>query len=396
MTTLTTPANASVTIDAAPIGALSLGAQNIAPLDPGMGERVEVQVEAFIESLLAADVHSEDFRKRMDSAFKLGRREVAEATRLNSSFLKQSYRGITQSAAFDSMARLRTIMDDLDPGKQGDLMSANRIFGIFPGGTKLKAYLRRFQSAENQISALIEQLAAAQDDMERDVVALDEARVQLWAVMRNLTAAAHFAKVLGQKLHDKVHELRATEPLRAKALEQEALYYAAQNLEGILSQQAVTTNGYLALGPLKKTARELSIGIDRLKTTGMTALAIAQMLAVATGNQKRVQTAFTESKEIVSNLMVQTSVELGQHVHAVGKNASDPLIEIGKLQSVFDNTFKALDAMNNFRSAAIANMMKSNDMLEALIQKSKEHVDCASAVSGAAKPDPALAGPVAL
>jgi uncharacterized protein YaaN involved in tellurite resistance len=380
----------------APLSVAEPVASEIAPLDPDTRERVEAQVDAFVEALLSADLHSEDFRKRIDSAFKLGRREITEATRMNSSFLKQSYRGLSDTVAFESMARLRTIMDQLDPGKQGDLLSVNRFFGIIPGGTKLKAYLRRFQSAESQIAVLIEQLAAAQDDLERDVIALEEAKGQLWTAMQNLRAAGHFAKVLQDKLQAKVEQLRHTVPLRAKALEQEALYYAAQNLEGILTQQAVTTNGYLALDPLKKTARELSIGIDRLKTTGTSALAIAQMLAIATGNQARVQAALTASKAVVSHLVVQTSVQLGQHVQSVGKNASDPLIEIGKLQTVFDNTFKALDVMDNFRSAAIANMVKNNAALETMIEKSKRYVERASSASATGSPDPALAGPVAL
>lgn len=397
MTTLmTTTEAASMPAPSSPISPHQVSAHEIAPLDLDTVKRVEAQADAFINALLTTDLNSEDFRKRMDSAFKLGRREIGEATRLNSSFLKQSYRGIGESAAFESMARLRAIMDELDPGKQGDLMSINRLFGIIPGGRRLEAYLRRFQSAENQISTLIEQLAAAQDDLERDVVALEEAKVQLWAALQNLKAAAHFAKVLQQKLHEKMEELRHTDPLRAKALEQEALYYAVQNLEGILSQQAVTTNGYLALDPLKKTARELSIGIDRLKTTGTSALAIAQMIAIATGNQIRVQSALSESKAVVTHLVVQTSVQLGQHVQTVGKTAADPLIEIGKLQTVFDNTFKALDAMDSFRSAAIATMTKNNAVLETMIEKSKGYVDRIASGTGAAKVDEALSGPVAL
>jgi len=158
----------------------------------------------------------------------------------------------------------------------------------------------------------------------------------------------------------------------------------------------VTTNGYLALDPLKKTARELSIGIDRLKTTGLSALAIAQMIAIATGHQARVQDAVRKSKDVVGNLIVQTSVQLGNHVQTVGKNAADPVIEIGKLQSAFDNTFKALDAMDNFRSTAIATMMKNNETLQSMIDKSKPYLERIASGAATAQGDPALAGPVAL
>jgi len=371
-------------------------AADLVPLDPGLNQRVDAQVESFIQGLLSTDIHGEDFKKRMDSAFKLGRKEITEATRLNSSFLKQNYRGIEASPAYQAMARLRDIMDELDPGKHGDLFGTSRILGIIPGSSKLKAYLRKYESAENQINKLIAQLSAAQDDLERDVVALDEAKVQLWAAMQNLKAAAHFAEKMQAELKEHVERLKTSDPLRAKALEQEALYYAAQNLEGILTQQAVTVNGYLALDPLKKTARELSIGIDRLKTTGMSALSIAQMVAIATGNQQRTQEAVSKTREVVGNLVVQTSVQLGQHAQTVAKAAADPMIEIAKLQAMFDNTFKAIDAMDNFRSVAIGNMMKNNETLQALIEKSKPYLERAASGAAASKLDPGLAGPVAL
>ena len=61
--------------------------------------------------------------------------------------------------------------------------------------------------------------------------------------------------------------LKATDPIKAKALEQEVLFYARQNLADIQTQQAVSVNGYLALDVLKKIGREMMIGCDRVATT---------------------------------------------------------------------------------------------------------------------------------
>jgi uncharacterized protein YaaN involved in tellurite resistance len=372
------------------------GARSLVRLDEGMKERVEQQADAFIQGLLAADVHSEDFKKRIDSAFRLGRREIAEATRLNTAFLRRNYRGIESSPAYQAMAELREIMDDLDPGRQGSLLEPVRILGLIPGGTRLKSYFRKFESASGQIDRLVHQLTASQDDLERDAIAIEDAKVQLWAALQNLKAAAHFAQVLQQKLAAHVDGLKATDPLRARALEQEALYYAAQNLDGILAQLAVSVNGYLALDPLKKIARELSNGIDRLKTTGMSALAIAQMVAVATGNQVRIQQAMARTREVVGNLTVRTSAQLGEHARTVGKSAADPAIEIGKLQAAFDNTFKAMDTMDGYRSAAIQTLGKNAELLQALIEKARPYLERAASGPAAARVDPALVGPVAL
>ena len=141
-------------------------------LDESMKQRVELQADTFIQGLLAADVHSEDFKKRIDSAFRLGRREISEATRLNTAFLRQNYRGIESSPAYQAMAELREIMDQLDPGRQGSLTGPVKIPGLVPGGSRLKSYFRKFESASRQIDRLVHQLGAAQDDLERDAIAI--------------------------------------------------------------------------------------------------------------------------------------------------------------------------------------------------------------------------------
>jgi uncharacterized protein YaaN involved in tellurite resistance len=371
-------------------------ASDLVQLDDGLKSRVEAQADAFVRALMVADVHGEDFKRRMDSAFKLGRKEISEATRLNTAFTRQSYRGIENSAAFQSMNELRSIMDRMNPVRFGDLFEPTKLLGFLPGGDKLKAYFRKFESASTQIDVLVSRLSEAQDDLERDAIALEDSKKQLWEAMQNLKAAAHFAHVLERKLKAQIDTLRATDANRARILEQEALFYAVQNYEGLLTQLAVTVNGYLAMEPLKKTAREMSIGIDRLKTTGMSALAVAQTIAIATGNQMRIQEAMHKTRDVIGNLVAQSAAQLGQHAQTVGKAATDPTLELAKLQSAFDSTFKALDAMDNFRSAAIAGMTKNNEALQKLIDKSKPHVERASQGAAASKLDPDLIGPVAL
>ena len=371
-------------------------ASELVNLDQDLKARVEAQAEAFVRALLVADVHGEDFRRRMDSAFKLGRKEIAQATRLNSAFTRQSYRGIENSAAYQAMSELRGIMDQMNPVRFGDLFEPSKLLGFLPGGDRLKAYFRKFESASRQIDVLVARLSEAQDELERDAIALEESKKQLWEAMQNLKAAAHFSQVLEKKLKAQIESLRATDANRARVLEQEALFYAVQNYEGLLTQLAVSVNGYLAMEPLKKTAREMSIGIDRLKTSGMSALAVAQTIAIATGNQMRIQDALQKTREVIGNLVAQSAAQLGQHAQTVGKAATDPTLELAKLQAAFDHTFKALDAMDSFRSAAIAGMARSNEALQALIDKSQPCVERAAQGAAASKVDPALVGPVAL
>ena len=169
--------------------------------------------------------------------------------------------------------------------------------------------------------------------------------------------------------------LKPTDPLKAKALEQEVLFYARQNLADIQTQQAVCVNGYLALDVLKKTGREMMIGCDRVATTGMSALAVAQTVARATGNQIEVMEMLQGVNATVGNLIQQTGQALGQHVDKTAEFSSNPMLGIEQIQSMFDQTFQAMDAMDNFRSKAIEVMGKNNELVQAQLARSETYLD---------------------
>jgi len=151
------------------------------PLPDELMSAVDQQVERFISALLHEDVHSDSFKSRLDSAFRLGREEISFAASLMSGrFMSQNMRGIEDSRAFKAVQAMRHQLDQLDPGKEGDLLTQNKLLGILPFGDKLKAYFRRFQSAAGQMQAVLQQLYVARDDLQRDVVDIDASRSKLW------------------------------------------------------------------------------------------------------------------------------------------------------------------------------------------------------------------------
>jgi uncharacterized protein YaaN involved in tellurite resistance len=264
----------------------------------------------------------------------------------------------------------------------------------------LQGYFRKYQTAGSQLQKTMEQLHAARDDMHRDAVEIEATRGKLWESMLRLKAAVHFCEKLDAKLANQVASLKTSDPERARALEQEVLFYARQNLSDIYTQLAVSVNGYLALGELKKTAREMMNGCDRVATTGMSALAVAQTVARATGNQIKVMEMLQGVAGTIDNLIAQSSQQLGSHVERVGEFSSNPVIGVARLKETFDITFKAMDAMDTFRSKAIESMGHNNTMMKEQMQRAEHYLDRSRVESArqtlAANTQPAPQGPVAL
>ena len=127
-------------------------------------------------------------------------------------------------------------------------------------------------------------------------------------------------------------------------------------------------------------------------------MATAQTVARATGNQIQVMEMLNGVSNTIGALVSETSRQLGEHVDKTGAFASNPLIGIQKIQEMFDNTFKAMDAMDNFRSQAIDTMGKNNQMLKEQIARSEQYLDRSRAESAksAIQSNTTIDGPVKL
>lgn len=372
-------------------------ARNAVPLAPELKTAVEDQVQRFMDGLLTDDVQSEAFKQRLDSAFALGREEVSIASGLmQGRLLQRNFVGMEDTTAFKAIQEMRGHLDELNPGKQGDLFQPQKLLGLIPYGNKLQSYFRKYQSASTQLQKSMQQLYSARDDMQRDVVDLEATRGKLWDAMQKLAGAIHFAETLDAKLHAKVEALKATDATRAKALEQEVLFYVRQNLQDMLTQQAVCTNGYLALDVLKKTGREMMNGCSRVATTGMSALAVAQTVARATGNQIKVMEMLGGVNSSIESLIAESGRQLNTHVEKTTQFAQNPMIGIEKLKEMFDQTFKAMDAMDDFRSKAIDVMGQNNAMIKEQLAKAEQYVDRTRQQQAREATRAAISGPVAL
>nr|WP_315207855.1 toxic anion resistance protein [uncultured Albidiferax sp.] len=367
------------------------------PLQPALKTAVDEQVDRFVASLLTEDLHTDAFKAKLDSAFALGKEEISIAASLmQGSFMQRNFVGVEDTSAFKAIQEMRGHLDALNPGKQGDLFQPQKLLGFIPFGNKLQAYFRKFESAGSQLQSSMQQLYAARDDMQRDVVEVEAVRAKLWEAMQKLGGAIHFAQSLDRTLADKVTSLQATDPERAKALQQEVQFYARQNLTDMLTQQAVCTNGYLALDVLKKTGREMMNGCTRVATTGMSALAVAQTVARATGNQIAVMDMLTGVNTSIENLIAETGRQLNTHVERTAQFASNPMLGIDKIKEMFDQTFKAMDAMDSFRAKAIEVMGQNNATMQQQIALAEPYLDRVRQQKARDATAAAMAGPVNL
>jgi uncharacterized protein YaaN involved in tellurite resistance len=368
------------------------------PLKEETETAAENQAKQFIAELLHLDVTSGDFRSRLDSAFRLGRKEISDSALLTGKFMERNFVGEADNPAFKVMNEMRGLFESLDPGREGDLFSPHKILGVIPYGNRLQAYLQRFDSASNSLRRLIDNIYGVEDELARDDQELFATMTKLLDAMGKLKAVNVFIECLDDTLTDIIAKLRTTDPIRAKAIEQEVLFYARQASVDVKTQMLVCINGYKMLEGLRKTGRELQNGCDRMATIGMSSLSIAVTLARAQGYQTKVMDALKQGSVAIEGLIASTSKMFGDHVDRVVEFQSNPLVGVQTLKTSFDTVFASLDKMDEFRSKSIESMGANIALLKGIVAEGearmKREQTAVKAISEASSGAPA--GPVTL
>ena len=337
--------------------------------------KLEQKVDTFIDDLVAQDENSPEFGKKVDQITNMGRKEIAEAAGQSNRFLDRPIRSMDESSGIGSdLAELRRTVEDLDPGKRGNLTTKKKIFGIIPFGNKMRNYFDGYKSAQGHIASILDRLRSGKDELLMDNAAIDVERKNLWAAMGRLEQMIHVSKVMDQRLEDKAAELDATDPAKAKAIRESALFYVRQRTQDLLTQMAVTVQGYLALDLVKRNNVELVKGVDRASTTTVGALRTGVTVAQALTNQKLVLDQITALNTTTAGVIDSTSEMLKNQTGQIHEQAASATIPLETLQRAFQNVYDTMDNIDTFKLKALENMKATVNSLSGEIEKSKGYI----------------------
>ena len=359
-------------------------AAGLVPVDDAKKTELERRVDQFVEDLVAQDVDSPEFGKRVDAITSMGQKEIREAASQSNRFLDRPVRAMDKDTGVGAdLIQLRQTIEKLDPGKNGKLIGSGRGFleKIFGGG--LNTYFDKYKSSQTHISAILKSLASGKDELLMDNAAIETERANLWTAMGRLEQMIHLAKTMDAKLEDKANELDATDPAKAKALRESALFYARQRVQDLLTQMAVTVQGYLALDLVKKNNVELIKGVDRASTTTVSALRTAVTVAQALTSQKLVLEQITQLNTTTANIIDSTGALLKSQTAQIHEQAAASTIPVETLQRAFQNIYDTMDQIDQFKLQALGNMKQTVDTLGKEVEKSKGYIARAEGVNQA-------------
>lgn len=356
-------------------------AEGLVKLPSGKIEELDLKVEQFVNIIIGEQVHSDAFKSRIAGVHALANDDIRAAANISNRLLQQPVRSMN-SGLFDkgstiskSLIDLRRTIEELDPTRRGNLLEPRKLLGMIPWGNPIKDYFRQYESAQTHLDAIIKSLYNGQDELRKDNAAVEEEKVNAWRVMERLEQYVYLGKKIDAAISARLADLEASDPEKARIVKDELLFYVRQKVQDLLTQLAVTVQGYLAMDMVRKNNLELIKGVDRASTTTISALRTAVIVAQALANQKLVLDQIGAVNTTTSNLIEATSSMMKQQAGKIHEQATHSAVSLEKLQLAFQNIYATMDMVSTYKVQALENMSKTVDVLSREIERSRSYLD---------------------
>lgn len=341
-------------------------------------QELEQRADAWVDQVSGLNPHSQEFTAQVNALGAVARRTFERTSQTSSRFMQQSLReskekGNAQASVAKSLSELRTTMEDLAPK---DETFAEKALGWLPGRNLAKRYFRNFESNQDQLDQVLGALSRGQEMLQKDNAELAVERRGLWEDLGALQKAAYLLNLLDDRTVRRAEQLRAEGKAQdADAMERDVLFAVRQRRQDVATQIAVTVQAYLSMGLIEDNNTKLQQGVERARTTTVTALRTAVITAQALENQKIVLDQIDAVNRTTDDLIGRTSQMLADNSLKIQEQAATSGVSPETLQKAFDNLFTTMDGIDAFRTKANENFLTTVNSLEQQVQRAQPYIE---------------------
>lgn len=358
-------------------------AGTMVPLEPAQLDALAQKAQAFVTQLAEMDPRQPEFNAKVRDIAIMGDQDVRAASQVANRMLERPVRALQEARGGGSdvgqarvatgLVELRRTIEDLDPSQvnQGGL---GGFISRLPFMDNVKDYFAKYASAQTHLEKIIVTLQRGQEELRKDNAAIEGEKVNLWATMQRMQEYAVLAASLDAAIVQHIETVRLTDPERADQLTSDLLFVIRQKHQDLLTQLAVSAQGYLALDLVRKNNTELIRGVERATTTTVSALRTAIVVAQALANQKLVLDQITALNTTTSNLIVSTSEMLRKQTGEIHTQAASSTVSLDALKQSFANVYATMDAIDTFKVQAVDSMAATVSTLESELGKANSYL----------------------
>ncbi|GGA59612.1 protein involved in tellurite resistance [Pseudoclavibacter endophyticus] len=321
-----------------------------------------------------------EFMEQVRAIQNVARQEITASSNATNRFLQTSLQQAKggggsghQADVAGTLVNLRNTVEELAPDRQ-DFFS--RLTRALPFGNRMQRYFRQYESNQEQLNTILLALDRGQDMLRRDNAALAIERKTLWETMGELKKLDALLAELDVAVNDKIGALRASgDEQAASTMETEVLFAVRQRRMDVQTQIAVSVQSYLSMDLIQDNNLKLIDGVERAKTTTMTALRTAVIVAQALENQRLVLDQIDAVNRTTNTMIDRTSQLLRENAGRVQEQAVTSGVSIETLQRAYDNLFATLDEVETFRKTANENFATTITSLQGQVATAEPYLE---------------------
>lgn len=359
-------------------------ASSMMPISDQRAHELADRAKAFVDGLAGLDPRAPEFAKKVSDVSAMGADDIRAAASVSNRMLERPVAALEaakgngdaadpQRQVAKTLLDLRSTVEDLDPSKQDEGGIARFLRDLIPFRKQIQSYFAKYASAQTTLNKILQALQNGQDTLMKDNAAIEGEKSRLWDTMNRLQEYAVLTASLDSQIADKI--AATTDPDQAKILTSDLLFAVRQKHQDLLTQLAVSAQGYLALDVVRKNNLELIKGVDRASTTTISALRTAIIVAQALANQKLVLDQINALNTTTSNLIVATSVMLKQQSADIATEASSATVSLDALQTAFQNIYDTIDQVDTYKAQAVQTMAQTVTALQQQLDKAHSYLD---------------------
>ena len=318
----------------------------------------------------------------------MGQDEMQKTAKLSNSLLQMNLKSMSESDKTSSqqnianqLINLRMQIDNLSPQKNGidfsasDVVKNKKLFGIIPlpssTADKMKRYFLKYESGEKALDEVMQGLENGKQLLIKNNDILAREKVEAWQNLINLKEHLFVKQEIVNEIEANMARNNVTPEMRAAVIDK-MLFPLEQTINDITVQITIATNGYICYDNIQKNNNVLINGVERCKTTTMTALHQAVTIANALYGQKIVLNAIGAVTETTENLILQNSAMLKNNTVQIHQKATSSTIRPEVLAQSFNDIYETEKAISEYTQNALPILRQNNEMIQGLNNKMEE------------------------
>lgn len=349
-------------------------------ISPEVALDLRHRADTWVGHLATLKAKTPEYLEQIRAIQNVARAEIQQTSQASNRFLQTSLQQAKaaggQGHAADvarSLVDLRNKVEELAPNNQSFMTKLAR---MLPGGKQVQRYFRQYESNQDQLNQVLVSLERGQDTLRKDNAALAIERKSLWESMGELKKLGALLTELDAAVVRKIDALKASgDAQAAQAMESDVLFAIRQRHTDVQTQMAVCVQSYLSMDLIQDNNIKLVDGVERAKTTTMTALRTAVIVAQALENQRIVLDQIDAVNSTTNAMIDQTSQMLRDNTARVQEQAVNSGVSLETLQRAYDNVFATIDQIEAFRVNANKNFASTIDNLNAQLERAKPYLE---------------------